>query len=676
MARSLLGSADFVENYGEEAAKDFSNLAGRLLIGHPVTKTGRTLETFLTLPPRRHVLTVAPNRSGKGTTLIIPNLLNYAGSCLVIDPKGENAYLTAPQRRKLGQKTIILDPWGEVNRRYGQKTGELETVSCFNPLSILDPCASSYADDLAYLADALIISQSKSDPFFDESARELVAGLMAYAVEKDGKHATIDHVRRLIRSPSSEIAILSTEAGSFGKGHQAPAARITKPRRGGPKRKQGAAQEKAKPTAKSFESLAAQKLAAFSVPGKTLDNILMTARAQLQFLDSDPLLENMASSDFSFDDLTERPTTIYLVLPVDKLDTKGRWLRLMVSIAIRQIARNEKILPLPVLFMLDEFGTIGKLNAVARAFGLMSGLQMCVWAFLQDLNQLKSDYPNHWETFIGNTEGLTAFSVMDNFTAEYVSKMCGQSTVEFSQLRNVQHFGRPLMTPDEVRTADFSLLVTRAGPFKYQPRAYYEEPYLSSVARENPYYSAPQPEPMSYGDPLAEIREERRQYWNYFKTRFINDEEAQNLFDPKNDRGIFFAIIKRVSTGFFFMSHTINFKCDIFTEGLAVEDRLKKEIHVKTGDGAGLLKKLFLSHVVLFEERREIESGFTYIFDCNAERQGWMSTFYFYMKCPGDDNYIVCDAFNFNWQRDHVPQSLPGIDEREYYRRLYQNYFK
>ena len=75
--------------------------------------------------------------------------------------------------------------------------------------------------------------------------------------------------------------------------------------------------------------------------------------------------------------------------------------------------------------MLDEFGTIGKLNAVAQAYGLMAGLGMIIWAFAQDLNQLKRDYPDHWETFIGNSQAMTCFGVMDNFTADYISKLLG-----------------------------------------------------------------------------------------------------------------------------------------------------------------------------------------------------------------------------------------------------------
>lgn len=49
----------------------------------------------------RHLLTVAPTRAGKGTTQIIPNLLTYEGSMLVIDPKGENALLTAVRRKSM-----------------------------------------------------------------------------------------------------------------------------------------------------------------------------------------------------------------------------------------------------------------------------------------------------------------------------------------------------------------------------------------------------------------------------------------------------------------------------------------------------------------------------------------------------------------------------------------------
>jgi type IV secretion system protein VirD4 len=145
----------------------------------------------------------------------------------------------------------------------------------------------------------------------------------------------------------------------------------------------------------------------------------------------------METSDFSFDELCGGNISVYLVLPPDKLETYARWLRLMVSIGIRAVARGGSQGRLPALFVLDEFGTIGKLNAVAKAYGLMAGLGMIMWAFAQDLNQLKRDYPDHWETFIGNSQAVTCFGVMDNFTADYISKMLGtrRSSRRMSRLR-------------------------------------------------------------------------------------------------------------------------------------------------------------------------------------------------------------------------------------------------
>lgn len=431
---------------------------------------------FFANEPKRHFLSVAPTRSGKGVSLIIPNLLLYRGSAIVIDPKGENAWITAKYRRdKLKQKTIILDPWGEVNRRYGDLAGEQETIARFNPLSILNPASAHYADDIAYLADALIINQGK-DPHWDDSARELVAGLMAYLIEKIGG-ATLADVRGYLALPADEIRAIAKDALQFGP-----------------------------------ESVAARKLGRFSLDSKEISSIISTALTQTAFLDSATLAENMQASDFSFEDLINGQATIYLVLPVDKLQTYGRWLRLLVSIGIRTVARNVRPLPLPVLFMLDEFGTIGKLSAVSQAYGLMAGLQMVIWAFVQDINQLKRDYPEDWETFIGNSTAIAFFNVMDNTTARYVSEMCGTTTIERISAATAakrdgtdsifssadpnymamadQIFARALIQPAEVRyfTRKYGIMVWGYDPVRFGRLCYHDEPIFLERARIDPHF--------------------------------------------------------------------------------------------------------------------------------------------------------------------------------------------
>jgi len=426
--------------------------------------------------PRQHLLSIAPTRSGKGVSLIIPNLLTYRGAVLVIDPKGENAWVTADRRRALGQKVLIVDPWNEVNGTYGSKAGTHESTAHFNPLSILEPGSDDFADDLAYLADALIVTESTREPYFDNTARELWAGLMAYVVENPtfSAHASLELARKLLMKPNAELARTIRSAIDLGS-----------------------------------DSVAAQKLAQFEnfEASSSIMSVISSARTQTAFLDTPKLNESMDSSDFSFDELCAGNVSIYLVLPPDKLKTYARWLRLMVSIAIRAVTRrgSHSRLGLPVLFVLDEFGTIGKLNAVAQAYGLAAGRGMIMWTFSQDLNQLKRDYKDDWETFIGNSQAITCFGVMDNFTAEYISKFLGTSTIEHpnvsttqdaltssqtSTTTSTQTMGRSLLLPEEVRGigADFGIIMGGFPPIYSRRIVYHEDWDLLHFAREDPNF--------------------------------------------------------------------------------------------------------------------------------------------------------------------------------------------
>lgn len=135
---TLLGSADFSDFNGFH--KDEILDGKHVIFGRGVDHSG----LFHGARPERHLLCVAPTRSGKGVSLIVPNLLYYKGAAIVIDPKGENAWITAQRRRDMGQAVHILDPWGEVNRRYGNLCGKSEEIATFNPLSILDPVSEHF----------------------------------------------------------------------------------------------------------------------------------------------------------------------------------------------------------------------------------------------------------------------------------------------------------------------------------------------------------------------------------------------------------------------------------------------------------------------------------------------------------------------------------------------------
>ena len=122
--------------------------------------------------------------------------------------------------------------------------------------------------------------------------------------------------------------------------------------------------------------------------------------------------------------------TIYAVLPGMRMATHFRWLRLIVQMALAAVERHP--VPrsgLPVLFMLEEFAALGPMRPIEVAAGLLAGAGVRLWPVVQDFTQLKANYPKSWETFVGNAGTVQAFAVGEMTTADYLSRMLGNTQV-------------------------------------------------------------------------------------------------------------------------------------------------------------------------------------------------------------------------------------------------------
>ena len=201
-------------------------------------------------------------------------------------------------------------------------------------------------------------------------------------------------------------------------------------------------------------------------------SVLSNAQRHTHFLDSPRIAKCLARSDFAFSDLRHRITSVFLVLPPNRMDAYSRWLRLLVSQALQDIARDAEALTAttaaqsasqrlssPTLFLLDEFAALGRLEAVERAMGLMAGYGLQLWPILQDMSQLRDLYGDRANTFIANAGVQQVFGVNDFETAKWLSQMIGQETAGFqtdsfkpgdgpSFSNNLT--GRDLLTPDEI----------------------------------------------------------------------------------------------------------------------------------------------------------------------------------------------------------------------------------
>lgn len=373
----------------------------------------------LGLDDDRHMVTVAGARSGKGRSSIIPNLCLYPGSVVVLDPKGENASLTAARRgpgnewtQGIGQAVHVLDPFGVAD-----VPDELR--SSFNPLSLLDVNSPLVVDDAALLAEGLVVSNDPRDAHWDETARNFVKGLILHLVTTRQNATLFDFRAFLMQGDKEGWKAACEDDPDFRKDCPSAFWFLLDAMRDN--------QTLGGVIAGAGESLA-------GTGENERGSILSTARRNTAFLDTlGPRFRDTLSGTgitFKPDILKEakRGATIYLCLPAERMGTHGRWLRLMIGIFLERMQRNLKApaCGAPVLFLLEEFFTLGPMAAIEKAAGYAAGFGVKLWAILQDLNQLKSLYPSNWQTFLANAGVVQIFGASDRETLEYASKAMGE----------------------------------------------------------------------------------------------------------------------------------------------------------------------------------------------------------------------------------------------------------
>ena len=396
--------------------------------------TGRSRDSrLLTYGGNGHLLTFGPTGSGKGVSVVVPNLLTYPGSVVCIDPKGAIPAITAAQRRELGQEVVLLDPFAEVaaaiaSRGQAHQWPEL-AASSVNPFGHLDATSPDVVDDVRLIAASLVVQEEGKNRFFSDSARMVLEGFILYLLaQTQGAPVTIDALFALAFSDPAEMRDRwlpqMQKCKDFG-GHVAHLATLTK-----------------------------------SLTGEGGAAVWSTLYRSLNLIKSPRLLPSMRPSAVDFRSIKTKPTTLYLVLPARHLQTHGVWLRLMLSVLIGQLSDARRS-DYPVLFVVDECAALGRLEILETAVGLMRGYGLKLWLIFQDLPQLKGTYGDRWESFISNSGVKQFFNVNDLATADFVSQYLGNETLRVqsesingpSQMpgQNLSAVGRPLLTSDEVR---------------------------------------------------------------------------------------------------------------------------------------------------------------------------------------------------------------------------------
>jgi type IV secretion system protein VirD4 len=352
-----------------------------------------------------HLLLLGPNGSGKGTRLLIPSLLELTGrSIVVIDPKGELAAVTAAWRRTVGE-VVILNPFGLLTDRYR------DLISAgFNPLAALDPASMTFFDDAKGLSEALIQVEGDAQRYFPESARGLLAAAIMWECKLHGVDASLQRVRMMLTEREQYVVENGEKKLAGGLRHTAIVmcnAAEKFPDQGG----------------WQIASLASRFIQEFN---NETSGVRSTADTQTAWMLSEPMARDLGQNGIDFRTLKQKPVTVYVILPAERLREHAVWLRLVIASALRAFYAPGGV---PVLLMLDEAAQLGRLGPIEDALGQARGYGVALWPVLQDINQLRDLYDKRAETFAGMSGAVFGFAPADMNTAEWMSRRSGEETV-------------------------------------------------------------------------------------------------------------------------------------------------------------------------------------------------------------------------------------------------------
>ncbi len=494
--RPLHGDARFATN---AEVRHAGLLDGEQQGALPSILVGRFRGRFLALHGQLSVMLSAPTRSGKGVGVVIPNLLNWPHSVVVLDIKGENYDITAGYRAEHGQAVYAFSPFDEVARSHR-----------WNPLTAVRTSPMHRVGDLLTIGQVFFPndgSGTSSEAFFNDQARNLFLGLGLLLLETPELPRSI-----------GELLRQSSGRGQSLKGH------LT-----------GLIEQRSK-EGKPFSDEcidALQRL--LSNSENTLTSIVSTLNAPLTIF-ADAVVDAATSADdFRLEDVRRRRMSIYVRIPPNRLANARPLLQLffsqLVSLNTQHLPEQDPTLKLQCLLVNDEFAAMGRIGVISSAAAFLAGYNLRLLTVVQAMSQLDAVYGDKDARTFATNHGLQIlYAPREQRDADEYSAMLGQFTERatsrgrsrsFSQQghssvsRNESDQRRALLLPQEFKELGSERLVVifeNCKPILGEKIRYHREKVFKARLRPPP--SVP---PIDMDLHLARVQ----QRW-----RFADDELA------------------------------------------------------------------------------------------------------------------------------------------------------
>lgn len=439
----VYGSADWASQADIERA-DLRAKHGMLL--------GKDMIGYFVADGFQHALLFAPTGSGKGVGFVIPNLLFWDHSVVVHDIKLENHQLTSGWRGKQGQQVFVWEPSNPDG-----------ITHCYNPIDWVSSKPGQMVDDVQKISNLILPEKD----FWNNEARSLFLGVVLYLIADDTKTKSFGEVVRTMRSDDVvyNLAVVLDTLGD------------------------------------AIHPVAYMNIAAFlQKADKERSGVVSTMNSGLE-LWANPLIDTAtASSDFNIMEFKKKKTTVYVGLTPDNIQRLQKLMQVFYQQATEFLSRkmpDTKEEPYGVMFLMDEFPTLGKMEQFKAGIAYFRGYRVRLFLIIQDTQQLKGTYEDAgMNSFLSNSTYRITFAANNYETANLISQLCGNKTVEqtsynkpiffdlniSTRTQNVSKVQRALLLPQEVIQLprdDQIVLIESFPPIRSKKIKYYEDKFFT-----------------------------------------------------------------------------------------------------------------------------------------------------------------------------------------------------
>ncbi|PWE53684.1 conjugal transfer protein TraG [Metarhizobium album] len=441
---------------GDAAFQDVASLRRGRWFRKDGLVLGRMGTRLLRRNDDRHHLIIGPTRSGKGVGYVIPNALTFPGSMIVTDLKGEIFDLTAGYRKANGHQVFLFSPGAERTHRW-------------NPLDFVRADRGSRTIDIQNMAAVLIPETVGSDnAVWQGTAQQVIAGVISYVLESPrfANRRNFGEVNAFFNSgidlQESMKRIVEDDGGL------------------------------SRFTVESFNAYV-------SLNERAARSALLDIQKALAPFRNERVVAATAVTDMDLVSLQRRPVTVYLAPNITDMTILRPLLTLFVQQVMDLLTRKYDPKALPVLFLLDEFRQLKKMDEILNKLPYVAGYNIKLAFVIQDLKNLDEIYgETSRHSLLGNCGLQLILGANDQATADYVSRALGKRTIRYqSESRTLELLGLPrrtrveqirerdLMMPQEIRQMPedrMVLLVEGQRPiFGSKLRYHATEPYRRAV---------------------------------------------------------------------------------------------------------------------------------------------------------------------------------------------------